>query len=616
VPGEHNGLLWSRLRLRAPTRRGPFYLRVIARVDASGAAAAESRLTDIVRTVLLERYGLKPTWRYGLTPLRDTLVGDIRTTLLLALTAVGLVLLIAVLNVANLLLARAVVRGRELAVRASLGAWRGRLVRQMLAEASLVGLMGGALGLIVAFVALEASRETALAFVPRMEGVQLNPLVVLFALGAGVTAAVLSTLVPVFRLPWGKLADSLRSGGRTSGEGPRHGRIRRGLVAAEIAVALTVVVGAALLMQTLTKLERADPGFDPRGVVTMRVALPNAQYDASRTLAFVTTLGERVRALPHVSSIAWSTALPPDRLEMSNNYTIEGEAADGAGPKGVAEWMTVSGGYFQTLKIRMTRGRTFADSDQAEAPLVAIVNEAFARRHFPGQDPIGRRFKGGDWSPTSPWLTIVGIVADVPYGRGIWGGADATIYTASTQDRQLGAPFMLVRAGGDPAQLVPAIAASVRALDPALPLRDIATMETRLRQSTLAPRFRGLLALALAGIGLALAVTGIYGVMAYHVDQRRRETAIRRALGAGAGQVIGGVVGSGLRLAAIGVVLGCAGALGLVRSLSTVLYQVSATDPTVLAASAGVLTLTAALACVVPALRAARVDPVSILRDE
>jgi predicted permease len=317
-----------------------------------------------------------------------------------------------------------------------------------------------------------------------------------------------------------------------------------------------------------------------------------------------------------VTSIAWSTSLPPNRLEQSNNYTIEGDAPDGAGPKGVAEWMTVSGGYFQTLKIRMTRGRAFADSDRFEAPLVAIVNEMFARRHFPGQDPIGKRLKGGDWSPTSPWLTIVGVVADVPYGRGIWGGADQTVYTASTQDRQLGAPFLLVRAGGDPAQLVPAIAASVRALDPTLPLRDIATMETRLRESTLAPRFRGVLALALAGIGLALAVTGIYGVMAYHVDQRRRETAIRRALGAGAGQVMGGVVGSGLRLAAIGVVVGCVGAIGLVRGLSTVLYQASATDPTVLAASAGVLTLTAALACVVPAIRAARVDPVSILRDE
>jgi predicted permease len=616
VPGSRNGMLWSKLRLREPTRRGPFYLRVIARVDAAGSAAAETRLTDIVRTVLQERYGLKPTWRYGLTSLKETLVGDIRTTLLLALTAVALVLLIAVLNVANLLLARAVVRSRELAVRASLGAWRGRLVRQMLAEASLIGLMGGVLGLAIAGLALGATQEAALEFVPRMESVRLNPLVILFGLGAGVGAAVLSTLVPVFRLPWGRLADSLRSGGRTSGEGPRDGRVRRLLVAAEIAAALTVVVGAALLLKSLARLDRADPGFEPEHLMAFNLSLPFERYDADRTRAFFATLDEKLRALPQVSSVAYASSIPPNRLTMSNNYTLEGQTPSTSGPTGVAEWITITPDYFRTLGVGLVRGRAFADTDTRESPPVAIVNESFARKRFPEQDAIGKRLKGGDFDPASPWTTIVGVVKDVPYRRGAWGGSTEGVYVARDQFQRMGSPFVILRAAGDPVQLMSAVRESVRQLDATLPLRDVASMEMRLRESTLAPRFRGLLALALAGIGVALAVTGIYGVMAYHVDQRRRETAIRRALGAGGRQVVGGVVGSGLRLAVIGIGVGCVGALAAARSLSTLLYQVEPTDPGVLAMAAAVLTTTAVLACAIPAMRAARVDPVTILRDE
>jgi predicted permease len=615
VPGQRDGQAWTRGQPRPPTRRGPFFSQVIARLNSPDRAAAEARLTEIVRPVLQERFGVKPNWRYGLDSVKETLVGDIRTTLTMASAAAGLVLLVAVLNVANLLLARGSVRGREMAVRASLGAGRGRLVRQLLAEAGLLGALGGALGLGLAFIALRLSHDAALMFVPRVEGAGLGPIVVAAALITGVGAAALSALVPVFRLPWGHLTDSLRDG-RGSGEGPRQGRVRRVLVAAEIALTLTVLVGAALLMKSLGRLERADPGFDAQGVVTARLSLPDARYDAERTLTFLTELESRLRALPRVSSVAFSTSAPPNALDMSNNYTIEGEAPDGAGDKGVAEWMTVSGDYFRTLGIRMTAGRPFAASDRFEEPSVVIVNDAFVRRHFPGQNAVGKRLKGGDWNPTSPWATIVGVAADVPYARGVWGGAQPSVYTASTQMRRLGAPWMMVRTSGDAAQLVPTLRAAVQGLDAELPLRNVATMAGRLRASTLAPRFRGLLASALASIAVALAVTGIYGVMSYHVNQRRRETAIRRALGAAGRQVIGAVVGSGLRLTALGVALGCAGALVLSRSMSTLLYQVEPTDPGVLAIAAGVLTATATLACAVPAIRAARVDPVTILRDE
>lgn len=616
LPGEHNGLAWTRLTLREPTRRGPFYLRVVTRVDAAGPVAAEARLTEIVRTQLRERFGVKPDWRYGLVSLKETLVGDIRSTLLLAFTAVGLVLLIAVLNVTNLLLARGVVRQRELAVRASLGAGRGRLIRQLLAEAMLLGAMGGALGLALAWLAIRVGREAALTFVPRMDGAQIDWRVALFAIAVGIGSAVLAALLPVVRLPWTRLTDSLRASSRTSGEGRHDGRVRRGLVAAEVALALTVLVGATLLVKSLARLEGADPGFRSAGIVSFRLSLPFDRYDTARTGAFLTTLSDNLRAMPQVNSVAYASALPPDRLTMSNNYTLEGAVPEAAGRGGVAEWLTASRDYFTTLGIRVTRGRGFLDSDRPESPAIALVSESFARRRFPGQDAVGKRFRGGDWNASSPWITIVGVVSDVPYERGVWGGAGETVYTAASQNLRVGTPYFLVRASGDTSRVGSAIREAVRAMDASLPVRDVATMDERLRHSTLAPRVRGVLALTLASIGLALAVTGIYGVMSYHVSQRRRETAIRRALGARTGQVAGGVVGSGLRLAALGIVAGVGGALALTRSLSALLYQVAPNDPSVVLFAAAILAATAALACALPALRAARVDPVSILREE
>jgi predicted permease len=618
VPGQRDDEVWVRERLKPPTRRGGFFLDTIARVpDALTSEAAAARLTALVTPVLRDRYGITNKWKYGLRSEQDVLVGDVRETLLLTLCAVSLVLLIAIANVANLLLARGSVRTRELAVRASLGAGRARLARQLLAESAFLGLLGGGLGLLLAAVGIDLARNAAALVVPRMNEVRLDPVIVAFALAVGVAAGLAAGVMPVVRLPWTRLGTWLREGGRATGEGVRDGRLRRGLVITEIALTLTVLTGSALLVKSLLRLEREDPGFRPDGVLSFLISLPPEPYkDRDRTAAFVTDLDSRLRALPGVTAVAEASSLPPDLLTFSNNYSIEGATEDAAGPSGVAEWNMVSPDYFRTLGIVLLRGRAFDVSDRAGAPSVALVNEAFARRHYPDGRALGKRLKGGDWDPREPWTTIVGVVRDVPYERGVWGGAHPMVYTALAQNFWYGSPYVVIKSAGDPSTLVPAIRSVVARLDSRLPLRDVATLSDVLRRSTTVQRFRGALFSILGGLALSLAVTGTYGVMAFHVSRRRRETAVRRALGATVGQVVSMVLGSGMRLALTGVVLGVVGALLTTRSLSSLLFRVEPRDPSVLIASAVLVTLAAFVACALPALRAGRTDPAAILRDE
>jgi putative ABC transport system permease protein len=610
--------VWIHARINPPRRRGPFFMQLVVRLDGGlDSGIAGQRLTELVVPVLRARYGVKNEWRYGLRSLQDTVVGDARGTLLIALGAVGLVLLISMLNVSNLLLARGTARARELAVRASLGAGRGRLARQFLTESALLGLVGGVLGLAAATAVMQQARDSAVEIVPRIEEVHLSTSIVLFALGVGIGASLLAGLVPVLRLPWRGLADTLREGGRTAGEARHQGRARRAFVAAEIALSLTVLAGAALLAKSLMRLETTNPGFNPAGLVSFRLSLPDVPSDRPRTGVFMADLGARLRAIPQVTDVAVASGLPPDRSQFLNSFTLEGETPDSRGTGLVAEHLVVDPGYFPTLSVPLLRGRNFMESDRDGAPRVALVNQTFVRRHFAGQDPIGKRFKTGDWNSTSPWTTVIGVVGDVPYGAGgVWNGVNQTVYSPYRQNLWWTSPYVVVKIAGDPSSIVSAARAAVLSIDPTLPLRDVATMQERVRSSTRVPRFRSVVSLALAGIALALAVTGIYGVMSYHVSQRRRETAIRRALGAGRTQVVRSVVGAGLRLAMVGIVLGTVGALAMTRSLRAILYQVADRDPAVLSSAALLLFVAAALSCAVPAVRAAQVDPMVILRDE
>ncbi len=618
VPGQRHGAVWQRAIARQPTRRGPFYLNTIVRLarDVTPEAAA-AKLTAAVTPVLRDKYAVKPTWRYGLRPLKETLVGDVRRTLLLLFGAMAFVLLIAIVNVMNLFLARGTVRARELAVRASLGAGRGRLARQLLAESALLGSLGGAAGLGLAWTLLHVAGASATLAVPRLDEVRLDAALVMFALACGIGAGLVAGTWPALRLPWTHLVNVLRDGGRSGSAGSLHGRTRQALVVAEIALTVMVLSGAVLLTKSLLRLQAIDPGFRPDGVVTFRLSLPDDSYgNEDRIALFAADLENRLRGEPGVSSVAFALSLPPDLLVMSNNYTVEGGTPDSTGVGGVAEWNVVSTDYFSAMGIGVQRGRAFTLDDRTSAPRVAIVNEAFVRRHYPDGQALGRRLKGGDWDATAPWTTIVGIAADVPYGKGLWGGADPTVYLPYAQNLWMQTPYVIVKADGDPSRLVPAIRQAVKAIDANLPLRDLATMNERLRTSMIEPRLRSRLFALIAGLALALAVTGIYGVMAYHVNQRRRETAIRRALGARVGGVVGGVVAAGLRLVGTGIVLGTIGALLMSHSLAALLFQVEPRDPAALITVAALLATAALVACAVPAARTARIDPASVLRDE
>jgi predicted permease len=618
VPGQRDGAAWLKALSRQPTSRGPFYLTTIVRVRSDltpqGAAAT---LTAGIRPVLRDKYGVEPNWEYRLRPLKDVIVGDVRQTLGLLLGATCLVLLIAVVNVTNLMLARGTARSLELAIRASLGAGRSRLTRHVLVESAVLGVLGGLAGLGIVLLIHAAVGLPASTVVPRLEELRLDSTLALFAVACGLGAGLLAGVLPALRLPWARLGGLLRDGGR-SGEGPARGRVRQVLVVAEIALTVTVLTGAVLLAKSFVKLQEIDPGFEPANVASFRLSLPDEPYgnDEARLAAFVADLEQRLGSAPSVSSVAFSFGLPPDLLVLSNNYTIEGAAGGTAGPSGVAEWNVITGAYFATMGIRIIEGRTFESGDHAEAPEVAIVNEAFVRRHYPDGRAIGRRFKGGDWDPSAPWNTIVGVVADVPYGRGLWGGADATVYRPYAQNLWVQSPYVVIKVGGDPGQARSMAQQIVAAIDPSLPLRNFATMDQRVHDSMLEPRLRSRLLALIAGLALALSMVGIHGVMAYYVQHRRREMAIRRALGAPTSDVVGAVVVVGLRMAGAGLVLGGLGALVLSRSLSSLLFHVSPRDPGALVTVAGLLAIASVLACAVPALRTAAIEPALVLRDE
>jgi predicted permease len=616
VPGQRDGVVWARGELESPTRRGPYFVFSVARVEAgTHAETAAAQMTGAVTPILRERYGVDEEWRYRLRPLKDALTGDVRPTLVLLSVAVGLVLLIATLNVANLLLAQGTVRARELAVRASLGAARARLMRQLLAESALLGLLGGGAGLLVAIAALGFIAGFAQSIVPRMDEVRLNAVVVGFALLSGLAAGIASGVMPAWRLDWSRLHQSLREGGRGSSEARGHSRIRRALVVAEVALSLAVLSCAGLLVKSLLRLERHHPGFEAEGVLSLRLVTAFESDETGPMRAFLADLESRLRSIPGTRSVAFAAALPPNRRQYTNNYTLERDALQRR-QSGVADWVMVNAEYFSTLGIRVLQGRAFQSGDDEGAPRTAVVNESFVRRHFPGGNPLGQRLKGGDWDSNGEWMTIVGVVADVPYGLGVWGGAEPTVYNAYAQNLWQGSPYVLLKSDGDPLRHLPAVRAVVRAIDPRLPLRDVATMTQRLRESSAAPRFRGLLLSLLAALALCIAITGIYGVMAYHVNQQRRETAIRRALGAPSGTVVRAVVLSGLVLTVAGLALGAAGAIAMARGLSGMLFQVDPLDLRVLFGSAVLLAVSALIACALPASRAASVDPLTVMRDE
>ncbi len=548
-----------------------------------------------------------------LLPLHEEITGKARAALLALLGAVGFILLIACANVANLQLARAATRQREIAVRAALGAGRGRLARQLIAESLLLAGVAAVAGVVLAVWGLNALLSFAPADLPRRDEIRVDAMALLFTLGAAVFTGLLFGLAPAWQLSKLALGESLKDGSRGASEGSAAGRVRGALVAAEVAICVVVVIGAGLLVRSFVKLHLVDPGFATESVLSFELPVPAKYQDAATRLALYDRLYARIEALPGVIAAGDTTRLP-----LAGRYgnptallSIEGQSkADSELPQ--VDFRRAGRDYFRAMQIPLVAGRAFAPTDTPASEPVAVINQAAAQRFFPGQDPVGRRVRAGAGNP--PWTRIVGVVGAVRHD-GLRSAPRPELYIAASQAPPVN-PQVVVRAAGDAAALAPAIRQVVREIDPAIPLFYVETLEQVRYRSLAQPRFQVFLFSAFGGLALVLAVVGVYGVMAYSVAQRTRELGVRMALGAQPRDVLKLVLAQGMKLACAGVLAGIAGAFVVTRWLTAMLFEVSPADPLTFAAVPLLLSATALAACAVPALRAARVDPLAALRYE
>lgn len=597
------------------TQRGAHYLDAIARLKPHATLGqAQAEMTAIV-SVLNKEYPENMPRGARVVPLLDHLVGRVRPALAVLLGAVGCVLLIVSANVANLLLARATTRQREMSIRAALGASRGRVMRQVLTESTLLACVGGSLGLLLALLGTDTLIRMSPVNIPRLTQFNLDGRVLAFTSLVSLLTGLLFGLAPAVYGFKSDLAQSLKEGGRGSSEGAHGGRVRGTLVAGEVAVALVLLVGAGLLIQSFLRLERVLPGFDPHHVLTVRLDSP-ASYDQARQMEFFERVLEGVRTLPGVRSASGVFGLPFSEVYAKTGFDIEGRPIAKA-DRPVTNYMAIKPDYFRTLGIPLREGRDFTLRDDLKAPPVAIINETLARRYFPHQDPIGQRIQPGisnGYGDKPPMREIVGVVGDVKVSS-LAADPQAQCYVPLAQS-PIGLMTVVVRTDGDPLHLAPAVRSSVAALDKNVPAYNIRTLDQSLAQSVAQPRFITLLLGIFAGLAVVLAAVGLYGLMAYSVVQRTHEIGVRIALGADRAHVLKLVAGQGLTLTLAGIVIGLGGAFGLTRLLSSMLYGIRPSDPLTFALAAVLLTAVALLASYIPARRATKVDPMVALRYE
>jgi len=560
-----------------------------------------------------DRYPASRRFSYSIRPLLEQVVGDVRLALYVLLGAVGCVLLIACANVANLLLARAAAREKEIAIRTAMGAGRWRVVRQLLTESVLLALLGGALGLLLAVWGLDGLRWLNPGNIPRLQNIGIDGRVLAFTSAVVLLTGVLFGLAPALRNSQVDLTATLKEGGRSLVSG-QH-RLRNLLVIAEIAVSLVLAVGAGLLIRSFARVQQVEPGFAPQQVLSLRLAVFGPAYrEDARRASFYQQLLERVRRLPGVESAGSVDILPLAGGISWGGITIEGYDP-AAGQRAIqADQRTASVGYFETMKIPLIRGRFFTEQDTKEATQVIVIDENMARTYWPNADPIGKRLKRGGAGSTNPWLTIVGVVGNVKQ-YALDTDSRVAIYSPH-QQTPAGGMYLAVRTQADPASLIAAVTREARAMEPNVPIYDVKTMEQWLSESLARRRF-AMIALGLfAVVAMLLAAVGIYGVMSYTVAQRTREIGIRVALGAQTGDVLRLVVGQGMTLAGVGVGLGLVAAFVVTRVMVSLLFGVGTTDPVTFAGIALLLASVALLACYLPARRAAKVDPMVALRYE
>ena len=551
--------------------------------------------------------------------LQDRLVQNVRPALLLLLGAVSFVLLIACVNVANLLLARAASRGREIAIRTSMGASRWRIVRGLLTESVLIAVTGGALGLLVASAALGPLLHMAEGSVPQIFSVGLDRSVLLFTLVVSVLTGLVFGIVPALRTGKIDLRETLNEGSRGSTTGRGHHRILGALVATEIAVALLLLIGSGLLLRSFSRLQEVSPGFQPDHLLVADLPLSqNAYAKPELRYEFFDRLVERAKTLPGVKSAGAASFLPVSGGGSLIQFNIEGRPPKTPHDYVAAGYRTVTPKYMETMGVPLLQGRNIAAGDVEKAPAVVVINASMARTYFPGENPLGKRMQiGATPDKDVPYMEIVGVVGDVL--QGLDTDAKAEMYLPYRQADTVLPVFQLsvvLRTSGDPRLQAAALRSAVREIDPNQPVVKIRTMEENMATSVTEPRFRTWLIGIFAALALVLAAVGIYGVMSYSVNQRTNEMGIRVTLGAQPNDVFRIVVGEGLRLALIGVGVGLIGALAATRVLRTFLYGVSAIDPVTFAVTAALLILVAVAACYFPARRATRVDPMVALRYE
>ena len=594
--------------------RNSFWLPVMGRLKAGVPPDTAQREMTQIGDRIEQAFPAMRGYGINVVPLERQIVGNIERPLMVLLAAVGFVLLIACANLANLMLGRTSARRKELAIRTALGAGRGRLVRQIVTETFVLALLGGAVGVLLAYWATGFFVRLGGESIPRPDAIVMDARVLGFALLLATISALLSGLVPALQASRRKVVDHLREGGR-QGAGVASRRTRNVLVAAEVALALVLLTGAGLLIRTLVTMQQVERGFAPQNLAMITVTVPASAYaQAPAVRGFYARLLERVRALPGVASAATGTAVLQPLVTNSSIWSIEGKPNPPPEQQEEYPVENVSPGYFETIGMTMAAGRGFNDSDHADAPRVVVINETLARKGWPGQDPLGRRIRPGDDSSQAPWMTVVGVIRDAHRSE-VTRAIRPEIYLAATQSTPR-TQTLFVRTSGDPTAIVPAIRREVRGLDAQVPLFDVTTLEDELALTLTQPRFQAVLLAGFAAIALLLATIGIYGVTAHAVSQRTQEVGIRMAMGAARRDVLMLLIAQHLRPALIGLVVGLAGALVLSRSLQSLLFGVGATDPATFTLVAALLLVVAAGACFVPAQRATRVNPLTALRGE